>query len=111
MRLRLDGRDELLAAEHSRQLVAALRLVEGLDSRVRRVAGHFLDPEVAFRDARDLGQVRDRDDLCALGEPLQRLPDRMRRAAADARVDLVEDEGLAAAYGRDGEGDPRELAA
>ena len=50
-------------------------------------------------------------DLCPPGEPLQRLAHRVRRAAADARVDLVEDERLAAAYRRDREGDPRELAA
>ena len=40
------------------------------------------------------GQVRDRDHLRALAEPAQRLADRVRRLAADARVDLVEDDRL-----------------
>ena len=73
------GREELLAAEHALQLVApsARRAAR---SRVGRVARDLLDPEVAFGDARDLRQVRDREDLCAPGEPLQRLPDRVRRA-------------------------------
>ena len=35
-------------------------------------------------DARDLGQVRDREHLRALREPLQRRCDRVRRLAADA---------------------------
>ena len=41
--------DELLAAEHPLELVAALRVVEQLDPRVRRVAGNLLDPEVPRR--------------------------------------------------------------
>ena len=42
---------------------------ELLDPRVRRVARHLLDPEVPLGDARDLRQVRDRDDLRALRQP------------------------------------------
>ena len=103
-------RDELLAAQHPLQLVAALRVVEWLDPRMRRVAGHLLDPVVGVGDARDLGQVRDRQHLCALGEALQRRRDRVRSLAADAGVDLVEDHRLASSDGGDRERDARELA-
>ena len=53
----------------------------------------------------------DRDDLCPLRQAPQRLADGVRSLAADAGVDLVEDERLAATDRRDGERDPRELAA
>ena len=78
---------------------------------MRRVAGHLLDPEVPVGDARDLGQVRDRDHLRALREPLQGLRDRVRGLAADAGVDLVEDHRLPAGDRGDRERDARELAA
>ncbi len=48
-------------------------------ARVRGIAGHLLDAEVPVGDARDLRQVRDRDDLRALAEPPQRLRDRVGR--------------------------------
>src|SRR5215213_4904023 len=89
--------EELAAAEHPLELVAPLGLVERLDRRVRRVARDLLDAEVAVRDARDLRQVRDRDDLRAQGEAPQRFCDRVGGRPADARVDLVEDDRLAAA--------------
>ena len=105
------GLEELFAAEHPLQLVAALGVVEQLDARARRVAGHLLDAEVALGEARDLRQVRDRDDLGALGQALERAADGVRGLAADARVELVEDERRAARDRGDGERDPRELAA
>ncbi len=80
-------------------------------SRVGRIAGDLLDPVVRVGDARDLWQVRDRDHLRPFGEPLQRGRDRVRGLAADARVDLVEDERLAPADRSDRERDARELAA
>ena len=61
--------------------------------------------------ARDLRQVRDRQHLRPLGEPLQRVGDRVRRRAADAGVDLVEHHRQPAGHGRDRERDARELAA
>ena len=106
-----ERREELGAAEHALDLVAALGVVERLDARDRRVAGHLLDPEVAVGDGRDLRQMRDRHDLGALGETLERVGDGVRRRAADAGVDLVEDHRLAAADGRDRERHARELAA
>ena len=92
---------------------SALRsvVVELRDARVRRVARHLLDAEVAVGERRDLRQVRDRDHLRALGEPLQRPADGVRRLAADAGVDLVEDQRLAARDRGDRERDARELAA
>src|SRR5688572_25943801 len=103
--------DELGAARHPLDLLAPEEIVELLDAGVRRVARHLLDSEVGIRDTRDLGKVRDRQYLRALGEPLERRGDRMGGHAADARVDLVEDEGLAAGHDGEGERDPRQLAA
>ena len=59
---------------------------------VRGIAGHFLDAEVTIGDARDLREMRDRDDLRALAEAAQRLGDGVRRLTADAGVDLVKNE-------------------
>ena len=73
--------------------------------------GTFSTRKCAVGDARDLREVRDREHLRALGEPLQRRGDRVRGHAADACVDLVEDERLAPGDGSEREGDPRELAA
>ena len=82
-----------------------------LDARVRRIARDLFDAEVAVGDACDLRQVRDRDHLRALGGSRERATDGVRGLAADARVDLVEDERVAAGDDRDRERDPRELAA
>ena len=80
-------------------------------TRLGRVAGHLLDAEVPGCDVRDLRQVRDRDHLSALGEAAQRLGDAVRRDAADAGVDLVEDERLTARDDGERERHARELAA
>ena len=45
------------------------------------------------RLARDLRQVRNAQHLPALAQAFQQAPDDFRHAAADARVDLVEDQG------------------
>ena len=50
----------------------------------------LLDREVPGAERGDLRQVRDADDLAALGQLAQPLADRSRRLAADAGVDLVE---------------------
>ena len=105
------GADELLAAEHPLELVAPLRVVEDRDPRVGRVARHLLDPEMLVGDVRDLRQVRDRQHLRPLGEPLEDAGDAVRGDAADARVDLVEHDRLAAGDRRDRERDAGELAA
>ena len=64
---------------------------------------------------RDLGQVGDAQDLVAPGQRPQAAPDRVRAPAADARVDLVEDEGRrVVGLGQDaldGQRDARQLAA
>src|SRR5215208_7731747 len=58
-----DGRKELCAAEHPLQLLGPLVVGELLDPRMRRIPRHLLDPEVPVGHARDLRQVRDRQDL------------------------------------------------
>ena len=105
-----ERRDELGAARHALDLLAAKELVELFDPRVRRVARDLLDAEVVVGDARDLRQVRDREHLSALGEPLQRRGDGVRGHAADAGVDLVEDERLATSNSSERESDARELS-
>src|SRR5207253_3449823 len=109
-----------LAAEHPRQLLHAfLVVVEPADARARVAAGVFLpDDEVRRGEAGDLRQVGDADDLVPRRELLELPPDDLGDAAADAGVDLVEDErGRGAAAGGleegrgDGELDARELAA
>ena len=109
--VRGDGAHELLAAEHALELVAALRIVQHGDPRVRRVTRDLLDAQVLVGDARDLRQVRDGQHLRPPGEPAQDVGHPVRGDAADSGVDLVEDHRLAARDGCDGEGDARELAA
>src|SRR5258708_24840415 len=55
-------RQELCAAEHPLELVAALGVVEGTNLRMRGVAGDLLDAEMAVGDGGDLRQVGDRHD-------------------------------------------------
>src|SRR5204862_5191327 len=62
---------ELLAAEHPLELDLPVRRAELLDPRMRRVARHLLDAEMAVGERGDLRQMGDRDHLRALGEPLQ----------------------------------------
>src|ERR671935_3336945 len=88
--LTLHGGQELLATEHTLKLLAPLDFPERRDPCVRRVAGDLFHPEVAFGAARDLGQMRDRENLSPSREPPERVPDRVRGVAADACVDLVE---------------------
>ena len=107
----LHGGQKLLAAEHTLQLISPLRFVQRLDGRVGRIAADLLDAEVTRRPARDLGEVRDRDHLRAPRQALQRLADRVRGLAADAGVDLVEDQRVAAGDRGDRQRNPRQLAA
>src|SRR3954471_18257660 len=106
-----DRREELLPAEHALDLVLALRRVELGDRGARLLARELLDAEVPLRPRRDLREVRDRQDLGARGQPLERRGDRVCGASADAGVDLVEDERVAAAHRGEREGDAGELAA
>ena len=52
----------------------------------------LLEPEVDVGQRGDLGQVGDAEDLAALAERPQPLADDARGVAADAGVDLVEDQ-------------------
>jgi hypothetical protein len=106
-----DGREKLAPAEHPLELDLPRVVVEQVDPRVRGVARHLLDAEVAAGEARDLREVRDREHLRPTGKARQRLAHRVRRLPADARVDLVEDERLAARDRGDRERQPRELSA
>ncbi len=51
MRTLAEDSEELRAAEHSPQSVAAIVFRQGLDPRVRRIAGNLLDAEVALGEA------------------------------------------------------------
>ena len=75
--------------------------------------GTLLDREVGLGQRGDLRQVGDADDLPGVAQPAQPLADRAGGGAADAGVDLVEDDRalrLARQAGK-GEHDPRDLAA
>src|SRR4051794_5568971 len=97
-----NGRQELLPAEHPLDLVLAVTGVELGDRRARLLARELLDAEVALGAGRDLREVRDRHDLRTGGKALERARHGVGGAPADAGVDLVEHERLAAADGRQG---------
>jgi hypothetical protein len=81
------------AAEHPRQFLGSFRLVERLEPRARRAAAHLLrDPQLMVRLGGDLRQVGDAQHLAVRRECAQLSPDHFRDRAADAGVDLVEDE-------------------
>ena len=79
-----------IATHHARQFRLALRALD------RANAGRsvlLLDDEVLVAECGHLGEVRDDDDLSRLGQALQAGADLGRGLAADARIDLIEDEG------------------
>src|SRR6185295_13722438 len=84
---------DCLAAEHPRDFVDAAGLVEAADRRPRPSAIHTLvDCEVRIGVGGDLRQVRDAEDLERGAERTQLAADDVGDAAADAGVDLVEDQ-------------------
>ena len=102
--------------EHPRHLLDPVRPGDG--PHVRHRAGAVVglgDHEVVVGERGDLGQVRDDDDLAAVGQPREPAPDLHRGLAADAGVDLVEDvraDGLlGGGHDLDGEHHARQLAA
>ena len=105
--------EELLAAEHP---LAAPRGARRRRARSMRVCvgspGTFSTRKCRSAHARDLRQVRDRQDLRAAPRGAASVsPTACAVLAADARVDLVEDHRLAARDGGDRERDARQLAA
>src|SRR5262249_50181976 len=106
-----DRGEEVPTAEHSLQLALPFVAFQLLDLRVRRVAGNLLDAEMPLGEAGDLRKVSDRDHLRAHGGAGERTADGVRGFAADARVELVEDERVAARDHGDRERDAGELAA
>src|SRR5262249_5265964 len=116
VRMRPRARRDLQASRHSGNFFAALGLIEALDRRLdAAVALGLLDAEVAVGERGDLRQVRHADDLPAVGDAADLLPDHLGGGAADAGVDLVEDVGRHRIRLPEGElereDDARELAA
>src|SRR5512146_1066546 len=105
-----DAREELLAAQHPLDLLAALLLAESRDARMSGVASDLLDAEVAVGERRNLRQVGDRDHLRPLCQPTERTADGVGGLAADARIDLVEHHRLAARDGGNRQRHARELS-
>ena len=114
--VRLGGLGLLQPGEHPGQLPQPAGLVEGHDP----AAGHQrrrrpCDHQVLVGEGGHLRQVGDDDDLGRPGERRQPPPDLDRRLAADAGVDLVEDQGGhrvgAREHDLDGEHHPGQLAA
>src|SRR5437667_7791056 len=85
------GRRNFLAAEHSRNFRHTLfSIIETADARARMPAGIFFpNEEVRRREAGDLRQMRDADDLIARGELLKLSPDDFRHPPANPGIDLV----------------------
>ena len=105
-----------LSAPSMRTISASwLLAADRVDPGDRRLAVGLLDdPEVGRGERGDLGEVGDADDLTPLSERPQPLADAARDLAADAGVDLVEDERLdlaGRAGARQRQHHPRELAA
>ena len=92
-RVAAGGRVLAVGAEHPDDLADDVGLAQLGDGRAGGLARGVLDDrEVAVGQRRDLRQVRDADDLAAGGERAQLLADRAGGLAADAGVDLVEDQ-------------------
>src|SRR5207253_3680404 len=85
------GRRNFLAAEHPGNFSHAFfSVIETADARARMSAGIFFpNEEVRRREAGDLRQMGDADDLIARSELLQFSPDDFRHPPADPRIDLV----------------------
>src|SRR6266566_329748 len=107
---------QALAPQHARQLGHPL----GRGQRAcRRDGTLFLHPfgdhDVVLGEGRDQRQVGDAEDLAAPAEPAELAADDLGHGAADAGIDLVEDERgaplLGGGEGLEGEHDARQLAA
>ena len=101
--------------EHPGDLVDSGLRVEPRDAGLGpSFALYLINSEVGGGEARDLGKVGDTEDLVNPGKLLELLAHRIGDPASDARVHLVEDQGLPAlAFRRDRlepEDEARELA-
>src|SRR5262245_25504771 len=92
-RVALGRASGVVTAEHPADLVDDPLGVEPLDCRPGRLASILLQPEVGRGKRGHLREVGDADHLPAAAEVAQALADGTRGVAADAGVDLVEDEG------------------
>src|SRR3712207_1319350 len=82
-----------VGAEHAHDLPDHGAAAQEGHRRARRVRGGVLDDrEVAIGQGGDLREMRDAEDLATRRQRTQLLADRPRGLAADAGVDLVEDE-------------------
>ena len=88
-----------VACEHSRDFVDAGGGVERGDVAAGEAIGDgFGDLEVVCAPCRDLGRMRDDEDLCARGERGQTAANGVGGGAAHTAVDLVEYHRLAAGF-------------
>ena len=88
------GFGDRCAGDHAGYFVGAGAVVEEADLDLGAAVGLALvDEEVLVGEGGDLGQVGDAEDLLAAAEGLELLADGLGGAAADADVDLVEDQG------------------
>ena len=78
-----------IATHHARQFRLALR---ALDRANAGRSALLLDDEVLVAECGRLGEVRDDDDLSRLSQALQAGADLGCGLAADARINLIEDE-------------------
>jgi len=82
------------AGNHAGYFVGAGAVVEGADAGLgAAVVLALLDDKVLVGEGGDLGQMRDAQDLLAAAEGFEFLAYRLRSAATNADIDLVEDQG------------------
>src|SRR6185436_796525 len=104
------------AGDHVGDFLNARFTAQLLDTRLRAAGlDRFRNAQVPFGERRDRGQVRDAQDLVLRRDAPQVSADRGSEAAADAGVDLVEDQRAvavrAAEHAAQREHDARSLAA
>ena len=85
----------IVTREHAGDLRHARLARDGLDAGVRQCVckGLLAHHVMLVGKGRDLGQMRDDDDLGTLGKRGETPGDRVARGTADTGIDLVEDNG------------------
>ena len=93
------------AGQHAGDFVGAGTVVEDADAGLRAaVLLAFFDGEMLVGEGGDLREVGNAEDLLGAGESFELLADGFSRAASDADVDLVENQGPGGGVGLSGLG-------
>ena len=89
------GGGNLTAAQHARKLSSAIIFLEIGDlGDCATILDGFFDSKVVVREAGDLGQMSNAKHLANLAQLPQLAPNGFGSSAPNARIHLVEDQGL-----------------